>query len=634
MELRKDGYQLNWPYSDESYKSLIEAIVRSAPIGISVAQAPTGKAILYNEEAERILGHSLIDRKDETGYANYGAIHPGGKPYTIEDYPTIKSLNTGRTTRDEEMHYRRPDGKVVILKISSSPVLSEEGEILAAVTTFEDVTDKREAELEHRKLLERYESLLNWAGEGIFGIDLDGRVTFINAAAVKKLGYKQEELRGKIIHDLIHHSKEDGTPYHIIDSPVFRAFTGIPTGHITDEVFWRKDGTRIYVDYVSNPIVEDGKVVGAVVTFRNITDKKIAEQSYKEAKELSDNILSTTNALIIGTTPCGKIVFFNKACEQVSGWSKEDALSKSWIELLIPDYLRHSIKNSLSQEQSDSFQMPLVTKDGNERIISWNSSKLSKVQNKESICIYTGVDITDQKKAESLLKQSEERLHLATTASHVGIWDLNLQTGEAWRNDIHDQIFGAKNRFSDWSFEKFLGFVSSEDKERVKSLMMNAVEDKGSFQFECRIKRLDGEERWMLASGRVHFKPDGTPADRMLGTNFDITEQKKDELRLREALSTRDEFISVASHELKTPLTSMRMQIQLVSRMVTKSGLAGVTPDRLTETFRNTIQQIDRLNLLVEDMLNLIRHTKGQITYSFEKVNLSPIALRVIEGFK
>ncbi|MFO7602844.1 MAG: sigma 54-interacting transcriptional regulator [Gammaproteobacteria bacterium] len=131
--------------------------------------------------------------------------------------------------------------------------------------------------------------LLRAVGEGIYGVNADGRTTFLNPAAEQMLGYNAEELIGKDIHTMIHHSKADGAHYPSLECPIFAAFHDGVVHCVDDEVFWRKDGTPIHVEYTSTPIEDHGHLVGAVVVFRDISDRKLAEARLRDAlHEVSD----------------------------------------------------------------------------------------------------------------------------------------------------------------------------------------------------------------------------------------------------------------------------------------------------------------------------------------------------------
>ena len=140
-------------------------------------------------------------------------------------------------------------------------------------------TRKIEKEVDHRtedlsRVMNQNALILNSAGEGIYGLDMEGNTTFVNPAAAQMLGYSEDELIGKPQHALIHHSRRDGTPYPKEECHIYATFKTGKIRREANEVFWRKDGSFFYVEYVSQPIQENGKLVGAVITFRDITAKK------------------------------------------------------------------------------------------------------------------------------------------------------------------------------------------------------------------------------------------------------------------------------------------------------------------------------------------------------------------------
>ncbi|MEW6418587.1 MAG: PAS domain S-box protein [Nitrospirota bacterium] len=135
------------------------------------------------------------------------------------------------------------------------------------------------------RLHRQNELVLHSAGEGIFGLDRQGKHTFVNPAAAKMLGYEVEELIGQPSHQIWHHSRTDGSPYPEEECPIYAAYKDGTVHHVRDEFFWRKDGTGFPVEYTSTPILEDGKLVGAVVTFKDITERKKTEEALRKSEE-------------------------------------------------------------------------------------------------------------------------------------------------------------------------------------------------------------------------------------------------------------------------------------------------------------------------------------------------------------
>jgi len=150
--------------------------------------------------------------------------------------------------------------------------------------------EERTAELEENQALleqaeERSRMLLESAEEGIFGVGGDGLVNFINPAALAMLNFEAEELIGQKIHPLIHHSRPDGSPYPIEDCPMHHSLTQGVIGRQDDEVLWRKDGTYFPAEYSSVPIRKNDSILGTVVVFRDITERKHMEEELKRNLE-------------------------------------------------------------------------------------------------------------------------------------------------------------------------------------------------------------------------------------------------------------------------------------------------------------------------------------------------------------
>ncbi len=125
--------------------------------------------------------------------------------------------------------------------------------------------------------------ILDAAGEGIYGVDCDGNATFVNAAAERMLGWKKEELIGRSIHNIIHHTHRNGEHFHVHDCSIYQAFRDGIKRNIEDEVFWKKCGKAIDVEYTSTPIKDEDELVGAVVIFRDVTQKRIDQKRLMEA---------------------------------------------------------------------------------------------------------------------------------------------------------------------------------------------------------------------------------------------------------------------------------------------------------------------------------------------------------------
>ena len=163
-----------------------------------------------------------------------------------------------------------------------------------------DLSEQRGAEAERVRLADQFRLLLESTGEGVYGVDLAGNCTFINRAAAAMLGYEPADVIGENAHLLMHHSHPDGSPYPMDDCPIYAAFHKGKECRLDTEVFWRADGTAIPVAYASFPIIEEGIVRGAVVTFSDISDRKEAERRQQDFIAMVAHDLKNPLAALLG----------------------------------------------------------------------------------------------------------------------------------------------------------------------------------------------------------------------------------------------------------------------------------------------------------------------------------------------
>ena len=202
---------------------------------------------------------------------------------------------------------------------------------------------------ENRDLAIRHTLILDSAGEGIYGLDLNGMTTFVNPAGARMLGYDPAELIGMPMHATVHHTKPDGAPYPREECPMYAAFKDGTVHQVENEVLWRKDGTSFPVEYTSTPIRdESGNILGAVVTFRDITARKESEAELVNAMALTNGIVNTAVDGIITIDEEGTIESFNQAATKIFGYSHEEVLGHN-VSMLMPSPFQNQHDQYLSR---------------------------------------------------------------------------------------------------------------------------------------------------------------------------------------------------------------------------------------------------------------------------------------------
>ncbi len=254
---------------------------------------------------------------------------------------------------------------------------------------------------------------------------------------------------------------------------------------------------------------------------------------------------------------------------------------------------------------------PLIGK----RIMRLNAREIDNI-NGEKLILLAIEDITDKRKveeglaeAERLLMESKERLKFAVDSAGLGTWDYDPQTKELIWDKRCKEIFGLpQSGLID--MPAFLELIHPDDHVRVKNSIRSTLKDKnsGEFDLEFRTIPIHNKVKWLKAKGRAYFNEKGA-AIRFIGTLLEITTQKLIDEATRDLLNKKDEFISIASHELKTPITSLKAALQMIERMTVQKEEM-----KPAHSFvQKGIKQVDKLIELIKDLLEVTKIQAGKL---------------------
>lgn len=235
--------------------------------------------------------------------------------------------------------------------------------------------------------------------------------------------------------------------------------------------------------------------------------------------------------------------------------------------------------------------------------------------------------------AELKFQESADQLAVALEAAQMGTWQWNLKTNEMVWDAQHEILFGYSPGTAVRSIEDFKRVIHSEDVKDVLDGLAKSVENKKIYDKIYRVITPEGSTRWILGRGKCYYRKNGEPL-KMMGVVADITLLKESEMRLKEALLARDEFLSIASHELKTPLTSLKMQSQLVHRAIEKSDPNAYSKENINRLVDQTERQVTRLTRLVDDMLDIARIRSGKLTVEPEYFDIAELVKDTVDRMK
>jgi PAS domain S-box-containing protein len=312
---------------------------------------PQGAISYWNPAAEQIFGYRA---EEALGKDLHNLLVP--ERYHADHHAALPEfLRTGfgeAIGRTRTLFAIRKDGQEIAVSVSLSAV-SLNG-AWHAVGVLRDITERLREEEALKKSEEKVRLLLNSTGEAIYGIDMAGNCTFANPSCLRMLGYADtDQLLGKNMHRLIHHSYPDGSIFPVEACSIYRAFHESCGVHRDDEVLWRADGSSFPAEYWSYPQLVNGEVTGAVVTFNDITERKQMQEeiatknaTLEREKELAHGLLKTILSENLQIQGFRTAVFY-KPSDQIGGDFFDGWSDGTYAHFLLGDISGHSISASL-----------------------------------------------------------------------------------------------------------------------------------------------------------------------------------------------------------------------------------------------------------------------------------------------
>ena len=350
-------------------------------------------------EQDEVVGRSLFEV-----YADFPAV--------VSD---VRDALEGRISSKTAIYLLGP----VTLEGRLSALLDQNGEIVGAIGMTTDVTQRYRAEEERAQLSRYNQLLLDSTGEGIFGIDLDGRCTFANAAGAAMIGITPDEVQTRILnrdlHELLLPKREDGALYPRADGPIARCFASGQSVNSEDETLWRSDDSSFAARLGVYPMRDeesDGETLtGGVLTFEDITEKKRAEAELRDSQQQFVNLANSIPQLSWSADPSGKIHWYNQRWYDFTGTDFE-TMQAPPPDLVHPEHseaMNASWQTALSNQTSWESTFPLRRHDG---VYRWFLSRAEPERDRRGSVVRwfgTNTDVTDEREIAASLQQSEAR---------------------------------------------------------------------------------------------------------------------------------------------------------------------------------------------------------------------------------
>jgi two-component system, chemotaxis family, CheB/CheR fusion protein len=409
--------------------------------------------------------------------------------------------------------------------------------------------------------------------------------------------------------------------YHLLQSPIGRSHYEVfpeignewkavhksclagATVRSNGEPFRRADGALQWIKWEARPWRDsDGTVAGIVVTSDDITEQM---EQHAVIERLASIVTSAHDA-IAGKDMNSVVTSWNDGAAHLFGWSPEEMIGTSIVRIIPPE--RRSEEDRILEriragERVEHFETVRLTKDGRRLDVSLTISPI-----RNSVGDIVGAskivrDITERKRSEAALRESEVRLRQALASAKAGEWEVDPEAGRFYASDRALALHGLEPGVPT-TLETSIATIHPDDRDRVREALRRAVDDGTPYHSEHRTVWPDGTVRWLVSDAEPLKE---RSSRRLIGLVQDITERKALEAELKDLGRRKDEFIALLAHELRNPLAPIQSGVELF-----KLGSAG--GDNRDQTLLNMMgRQVEHLIRLVDDLLDVSRINVGRI---------------------
>ncbi|MEG3879267.1 PAS domain S-box protein [Microcoleus sp. herbarium7] len=563
--------------SEKRYHQILDSIA-----DMVLVKGPQSKIVWANQAFRDYYGMS---EEELQGIVDSPGADPDHTLQYVKDDTFV--FETGQTLQIAEEPATRHDGEVRLFSTVKTPIRNEDGLVTMTVGVSRDMTERRAAEEAVKASETKYRSLVETSQDMIWSVDAGGCYTFVNPAVKFIYGWEPEEMIGKPFSDFV-------TPEHSQkDLEVFgRLLTGESVfQHESTQI--AKDGSLKHLMFNAIALFDEtGNVKGTTGTATDITARKRAESALQQANaELERRVEARTAELrqtftalgaseakfrtIAATIPGALFQFCSRSgvwqvdyvsdrIFDLTGITAAEMMqdTNTFICRIHPEDLDNyiaSVNAAIENLSLWHYEGRLVKPDGE---IRWWQGDSMPTRNENDEMVFCGVllDVTDRKKAETAIRNSQRQLKEAQRLAHVGNWELDAATGTVtWSEELF-RIFGLEPAESAPSRAEQVALIYPEDLELWGTQVQRGIDEAAPFDFDFRVYRPDGSLRQVNALGRAETDASGSVV-KLFGTAIDITERKAAEAALRQAAAELEDKVTDRTAELSQAVAQLEQEI-------------------------------------------------------------------------
>ena len=530
----------------EKNKQKLELALQSGDAGLYEVDLITNIAV-WDDKSYQVYGQ---EKGFNTAFSNViSVIHPDDVNSVLTSFNEAIS---NKSVWDAEYRVLTSHGHYHYIEGHGLFICNEEGTPVKIIGTVKNINKRKEYEIALKQAEERIRLIMETVPDGILSLDFDGKIKMVNGAAKKILGYEDLEPISKTLHELIHICRNKCTVCPILD------YKNTDSKKYLDEIImYKKDGSAFSAEFSTTPITNDGVATGTVLVFRDITERKQAEEAIENERKTLQNILDTS-PIGVGCATDGLVTMYNPALKEML----EVGIGKPMPDMYVNVEQRDEILKQVKEKGTvKNFDIQMYNP--KHEPLDLMATYMTTMYNGKRSVLGWFVDITDRKKMELAIENEKAKIQKILDASPIGVGITSAKDGRIkMGNPAVLSHFGAKVGESVIDY-----FVNPQDRA---VLMKELQEKKILHNWEMQMYNAKHEIIDVLVT-YILTEFDGELS--LLFWVIDITDKKKFENDLKEAkelaeeaTKSKSEFLANMSHEIRTPMNAIIGLNHLLSR--------------------------------------------------------------------
>lgn len=516
--------------SEAKFRTLFETL----PTGVTIADEK-GNILNSNKAAEYILGLTPEQQKQRViDGTEWSIIRNDGSLMPVDEYASVRALKEKKPIYGIEMGVNRCKDDVAWIIVNAAPV-----ESLGVVISYQDITELKKAQDLIKESEEKFSKIGSSALDAVIMINEKGKVEYWNPAAERIFGFNYEEVQGKNVHELImpsYYKQQQLKGWAEYE----KTGMGFAVGKVLELNALNSKGQEFPIEIALSNMEIKGKY-WAMAYVRDISERKKAEREILESKEQFELSVKGTNDGIWDWNIRDNTLFLSKRWKEILGYEDDELENnfETFVSLLYPDdvpivnnYVQTYLRGEIDKYD---IEFRMVHKDGS---IRWILAKGEAIRDAKGIPFRMAgshSDITERKRAEESLMESEKRFNLAIAGTGAGLWDWDMIKNKVYFSPRWKLMLGYEDSEIENDFTGWQKLWHPDDIEKIQKAINDYLEGKTEkYEIEHRLLHKNGDWRWILTRGDTIKDDFGNPI-RWVGTNIDISNIKRIEERLKEA---------------------------------------------------------------------------------------------------